>query len=113
MTTEEIYAAELPLLAIANAGRKPSIYSRFLAFHKANPHVFEALKRMTREAHDAGHIVGIRCFWEVLRWDVIRNTVRIEGEFKLNDHYTTHYARLIMESDPNLHGFFELRRIRA
>jgi hypothetical protein len=35
------------------------------------------------------------------------------GDFKLNNNYRAHYARLIMHQEPDLDGIFELRRSKA
>ena len=57
--------------------------------------------------------LGIRTLWEVLRW---RLTVEVEhapDDFRLNDHLTSRYARLVMEQEPDLVGVFELRELRS
>ena len=33
--------------------------------------------------------------------------------FKLNDHYTSRYARLIMEREPDLRGIFRTRKLMS
>ena len=54
---------------------------------------------------------GARTIWEAMRWTFI--VERAAGErWRLNDHYPPHYARLAMESEPDLAGFFDLRRVR-
>ena len=50
--------------------------------------------------------------FEVLRWEwIIRGLPDTAEEFKLNNNYTSRYARLIMESEPGLEGVFETRRL--
>ena len=34
-------------------------------------------------------------------------------EWKINNNFAPHYARLIMEQEPDLKGFFEVRELRA
>jgi|CXWL01.1.fsa_nt_gi hypothetical protein len=50
-----------------------------------------------------------RARWERMRWTFTVETQRPEGEPKLNDHYTSWYARHIMATKPDLAGFFEVR----
>jgi len=83
---------------------------RFLAFHAENPHVYDTLRGICLEVRRSGHRrFGIRTVWERLRWLTLFDTSRPEGEKKLNDHYTRYYARLLMEQEPELWGFFEIR----
>lgn len=49
---------------------------------------------------------------ESIRYD--RNIhVGPEAGFKINDHYTSRLARLVMEENFELDGFFEIRELRA
>jgi hypothetical protein len=51
--------------------------------------------------------------FEVLRWG--HGMARVTGadEFKLNNNFKAHYARLLMQTTPELSGFFELRQARS
>lgn len=45
--------------------------------------------------------------WERMRW---YTSIEMQREpFKLNDHYATLFARLLMKLYPELAGFFEIR----
>jgi hypothetical protein len=86
--------------------------AKFLAFHQANPHVYAELRRLAIEAKANGaQKVGIKMLWEVMRWNQRRyiHTDDPGSEFKLNNNYPSFYARLLMESEPELAGLFELR----
>lgn len=91
--------------------RPRSIEERFMAFHANNPAVYRELVLRAREARAAGRRVGIRMLWERMRWTFY--VERREEDFKLNDQYTSRYARLIMEQEPDLARFFETRTLRA
>jgi hypothetical protein len=65
-----------------------------------------AARRAGRERY------GIKSIYERLRWHMNVETTGSE-EFKLNDHYTSRYARLLMENEPDLKGFFETRTLRS
>lgn len=87
---------------------------RFEAFHAANPHVFEGLKELALKAAGKGYRkLGIRMIWEVLRWNRMMQTRDPNGDFKLNDHYHSRYARLLMEREPLLDGLFHLRELKT
>ena len=93
--------------------RTETIDDRFNAFHEANPWVHEALLALTRQWHEAGHErIGMKMLIEVLRWEWSTNTVRADGEFKLNNDYTSRYARLIAAEHPELALMFEFRALR-
>ncbi len=84
--------------------------ARFREFHRNNPHVYDELVKLARRAKAAGRSrIGIRMLWERMRWEFTVETVRAAEEPKLNDHYTSKYARLIMDSEPGLEAIFETR----
>lgn len=98
-----------------------SIDQAFVQFHRDNPEVFDLLVKYARQAKAAGRRrFGIRMLWERLRWYVLIETTDPSG-YKLNDHYHSRYARLLMARErcsrecqgcqhPNcLAGLFELR----
>lgn len=86
-----------------------SARERFLRFHNENPHVYAALVRYARELKRAGvQRAGIRLLWERLRWD---ETIRTSGvPFKMSDHHTSFYSRLIMLKERDLMDFFDTRK---
>lgn len=90
-----------------------AIAERFATFHETNPDVYAALVMHTRELVELGHHrVGIGMLWEVLRWSHMR-TDDPTSDFRLNNDYRSHYARLIMDQEPDLADVFETRRLRA
>lgn len=90
---------------------KESIAEAFERFHQANPHVYEALRLRALRAKRRGFRPGIGCLFEVLRWS---HGLTSQGdEFLLNNNFRSHYARLLMAQEPELDGFFELRKLRS
>lgn len=79
-------------------------------FHQDNPNVYKILTRLARQALGQGKRCGIRMLWEVMRWEMFLATTDKNSKFKLNDHYTSWYARYIMANEPDLQGFFNLRK---
>jgi hypothetical protein len=88
-----------------------SITERFWLFHADNPHVYVELVRLCRLARAKGRkrwsIDGVT---EVVRWS---RMVTYGEDFKINNNYRPLYARLIMEREPDLEGFFETRTRKA
>ena len=83
---------------------------RFDVFHRKNPHVYDDLRALCLEVRRSGvRHFGIRTIWERLRWKARFETTRPKSDYKLNDHYTRFYARLLMEQEPELAGMFETR----
>lgn len=97
--------------------RTLTFLERFRIFHRNNPQVYAELVRLCREGKATGRRhLGIRTLWEVMRWNLANVHVATNdptSDLKLNDHYHTYYARLIMEQEPDLAGFFELRTLRS
>ena len=81
---------------------------RFAIFHLSNPRVYKMILSIALDLKRRGHKkAGMKAIFERLRWLYALQT---QGEaYKLNNNYTAHYARLIMESEPELAGFFEVR----
>lgn len=81
----------------------------FLNFHKANPHIYDKLVDLALGARNNGHTsMGMKMLFERLRWHFQIDTTTKEP-FKLNNNYTSRYARLIMKNEPRLAGFFSTR----
>jgi len=102
---------EIPRPAVRRK-RAPTLQERFNTFHGANPHVYHVLVDLAREAKDAGRTrVGMKEIYEVARW---RLRLKTKGdEFRLNNSYTSLYARLIVDTQSDLADMFEMRRRRA
>lgn len=86
--------------------------ARFRRFHAENPHVYEQLRDLALQLRRAGHErCGVKMLFEVLRWQRMLSTTDPEG-WKLNNSYTSRYARLLEDQEPELADFFELRRLQ-
>jgi hypothetical protein len=89
-----------------------TIQQRFDAFHAANPDVYAELVRLARDARSAGRQrVGMKELWEVARWHLRLRTTG--DEYRLNNDYTSCFARLIQDQEPDLAGLFETRKRKA
>lgn len=89
-----------------------SIQARFERFHEENPHVYELLVHLAREARREGiQKTSMSLLFEVARWTRMLKTN--EDSFKLSNDYRSRYARLIMEQEPDLSGLFETRPLTS
>lgn len=93
---------------------RDTIQERFVAFHHANPQVFRRLAdhafRLKRRGYERA---GIGMLFEVLRWEHMLNAKDPSSEYQLNNNYRSRYARLLMDTYPELRGFFEVRDLRS
>jgi hypothetical protein len=95
-----------------NYQKGDTIEQRFRAFHAANPQVYRELRGMALGIRRRGTTrYGIAGLFEVLRY---RYSIQTSGDsFKLNNDFRALYARMLMDSEPELAGFFETRERRA
>jgi hypothetical protein len=100
-----------PIREIAVADDAP-IEERFREFHLANPQVYYALHDLAmRLARQGRRRIGVKMLWETLRYSYSFAT---DGdEYKLNNVFTSRYARLLMDQEPELRGLIETRALRA
>lgn len=100
------------LTAVAdNEAPRDYIQTRFESFHTDNPQVYNKLVELAFLAKANGHNrLGIKTLFERLRWYY---TVETKGNerFKLDNNFTSRYARLIMANVPALDGFFATREL--
>lgn len=87
-----------------------SLEERFRRFHALNPHVYRSLLALAHQEQAAGIERGsINRLYEVLRH---RQALETRGDpWKLNNSFRSFYARLLMECEPQLRGWFETRRL--
>jgi hypothetical protein len=84
----------------------------FRNFHDKNPEVYAELVAHALKLKRAGRdVYGINSLIEVVRWH--RNIQTRGDEFKINNNYAPFYSRLIMQKEPRLDGFFNLRKQRV
>lgn len=73
--------------------------------------MYAKLRKLALELQRKGHKhYGINGLCEVVRW---HHALETTGEFKLNNNHRPYYARMLMEKEPALEGFFELRNAKA
>ena len=92
-----------------------TIQTQFEAFHFRHPQVYDHLVTLAFQARRVGrHRIGMKMLFEVLRWEwTIAGLPDDAEEWKLNNNYTSRYARLIMASHPPLRDLFNTRTLTA
>jgi hypothetical protein len=96
-------------------GKPDEMTRRFNEFHRNNPAVLTDMVGLSMALRARGHkrysIAGI---FEVIRFrQAMASKITTNEPFKLNNNFKPHYARLIMEVEPKLRGFFETREARG
>lgn len=95
--------------------RPLTLDERFDRFHAAHPEVYRELRRLAHQARNAGRTrIGMKQLFEVLRWERMLAGLPDETEgWKLNNSYSSRYARLLMDREPELAGMFEIRELKT
>lgn len=74
--------------------------------------VYQKLVELARKGVSRGRTkLGIKMLYEVVRWEIFLETN--DPDFKLNNNYHSRYARLIMSSEADLVGVFDVRELRS
>ena len=84
---------------------------RFERFHGDHPEIYVEFLRVVRE--EKSRAQGARRGRVLFGSGCARNfNLGRPGResYKLNDHYITYYAQMAMEREPDLRGYFEVRR---
>lgn len=86
-----------------------SIQYRFEAFDKANPEVYNHFKKFTFEVIRLRKKIGAKAVMERVRWEVVLTTKG--SSFKINNTFTSRYARKFSEEYPEHASLFATRRL--
>lgn len=106
--------AEAPELVRPDYAPEMSIQERFELFNQRNPFIYEAAVRLAKDLRNRGHKrIGIKMILEVVRWEHARSTQDPTCSWKINNSYSSRYARMIAENVPELADAFETRELRA
>lgn len=105
-----------PLFAQARPASKPtaeqSIDEAFRAFDRANPDVFRKFRELAEQIRASGWTrYSADALLHRIRWHY--HVEKGDRAFLINDHWSSRYARLLIDIDPSFQGFFELRRLRS
>lgn len=88
---------------------EPTNYDRFMAFHSANPHVYESIRAQALAELDAGATrLSMRWIIESCRRNPALRTERTD-EFKVNNNHQIFYRAMLERNEPRLAGLFGSR----
>lgn len=85
----------------------------FWRYDRENPKVYRMIVNLARTAKAAGMArYSMHTIFELIRW---HHDVKVKSKepFKINDHFSSRYARLAMQREPDLADFFEIRQLRS
>lgn len=92
------------------AARCRNLDDRFAAWISANPEVYTAAREIALDLVERGHKrAGIKAIAERMRWLHMVQTQG--GEYLIDNSMLSRLARLLMERNPQLAGFFEIREL--
>jgi hypothetical protein len=90
-----------------------SIQERFETFDLAHPEVYAAFLEIAQQLLASGHRhYSSDAIMHVVRFHRDVNRAR-DGVFKINDHYSSRYARKLMATDSRFSGFFSTRALHG
>lgn len=84
---------------------------QFVGFHVDNPHIYRRLEGIISGWLGTHDRVGVKMAWEVLRWQTGVKTTGIP--FRLNNNFTSRYARLIIAAHPEWKGRILTRELKT
>ena len=91
---------------------RDSIHERFIEFSREHPEVYrelEVLATVWLRRHDR---LGIGMLWERLRWEYGVGD-HSGKDFKLNNDYRSHFARLLIRNHPEWTHRIQIRQLRT
>lgn len=82
----------------------------FEIYHRDNSGVYDELVKLAFEVKRSGRKkTSMTLLVNRLRWYFDIEIFRGEQDFKINDHFSPYYARLLMAEYPGLDGLFNTR----
>lgn len=96
--------------ARASAKDDRTIAERFEEYLRDNPHIWAEFCRMARTLKDRGvEHYGAKSIFEAIRYHTV---LAGNDGFKVNNVFSSRFARKLMAEQPEFSGFFELRELQ-
>ncbi len=89
-----------------------TLTERFEAFDRANPQVYSLIVRMALDLAQRGRRFGVKMLYERLRYEYAVRTTD-STPYKLDNCYTSRYARKLISAHPELAVWLETRELRS
>jgi hypothetical protein len=91
-----------------------SIQERFEHFDALHPEIYTAFRQIALDLLLRGRShYGSKAILEVIRYHRALSGMSETEPFKINNIYSSRYARKLMEEDKRFCDFFELRELRS
>lgn len=91
-----------------------SIQSQFERFDQTHPEIYEEFRAIARDLLRRGRShYGSKAILEVIRYHRILSGKDENEPFKINNNYSSRYARKLVGEDERFERFFELRELRS
>lgn len=91
---------------------KKDITDRFFEFHATNPMVYEFFCQFALRAIAQRRKVGAKALVERIRWE-LNFEIQSDDEFKINNDFTSRYARKFVSDFPEYEKFIEIRQLKS
>ena len=91
-----------------------TIKEAFDNFHTTNPQVYSIFQAKAFAAIKMGKTkMSSKLILNVIRWEVFIQTNDANSNYRINDAYTAHYARMFAENNPAYADVFNYRNLRS
>ena len=91
---------------------RKSLDQKFDEYHADNPGVYAKFVAYAEQLKSAGRTrIGAKAIVERIRWDSL--VAAIDGDYKINNSYTSRYVRLVSKERPDLAPLFALRSLKS
>ena len=91
---------------------RQNLDEKFTEYHITNPTIFAKFVAYAEQLKSAGRTrIGAKAIVERIRWDSL--VAAIDGDYKINNSYTSRYVRLISKERPDLASLFALRSLKS
>ncbi len=91
-----------------------SIAERFAQFHRQNPQVWSEFERLALMLISKGRShYSADAILHVIRFNRALTTTANDNGFKINNDFTSRYARMFTDRHPQHADFFQVRKLTA
>ena len=88
-----------------------ALQKEFNAYHQRNPLIYLKLRTLALRLKRVGAVsYGMKALFEILRFNAL---LQSDKKFKLQNNHAPYYARLLMNQEPQLAGFFSTRELTS
>tara|TARA_B110000858_G_C17534492_1_gene350695 strand:- start:113 stop:412 length:300 start_codon:yes stop_codon:yes gene_type:complete len=79
----------------------------FKKYHEENPSVYSLFERFSLEMASKKKNFSAKCIFHRIRWETAVTNTTVD--YKIDDGWISHYARMFVEKHPKYKDFFEFR----